>query len=69
VLYDDRDESPGIKFNDADLIGIPLQVIIGNKNLQNSEVEIKVRATGEKFKIQLDSLNSKLQELISEMTA
>lgn len=43
VLLDDRKENPGRKFNDADLIGIPLQIVIGKKNLANGKVEIKQR--------------------------
>ena len=46
VLYDDRPERPGVKFNDADLIGIPKQVIVGERNLREDKVEIKTRATG-----------------------
>ena len=48
VLYDDRNESAGVKFNDADLIGIPIQIIIGKKNLDNGLVEIKNRQSGER---------------------
>ena len=47
ILVDDRAESAGVKFNDADLIGIPLRVILGPKNLKNGKVELKVRKTGE----------------------
>lgn len=47
VLIDDRSESAGVKFNDADLIGIPLRVILGPKNLKNGKIEIKIRKTGE----------------------
>jgi prolyl-tRNA synthetase len=43
VLYDDRDVRPGVKFKDADLIGIPLRIVIGGKGLQNGQVEIKWR--------------------------
>ena len=46
VLYDDRDERAGVKFNDADLIGIPRQVVIGERNLAQGKVEIKDRQTG-----------------------
>ncbi len=46
VLMDDRDESAGRKFNDADLIGIPYRVTIGKRGLQEGKVEIKDRATG-----------------------
>lgn len=47
VLIDDRDERPGVKFKDADLIGIPIQVIIGEKSLKENKVEIKKRRTRE----------------------
>ena len=43
VLIDDRDERPGIKFKDADLIGFPIQVIVGMKNLKNGKIELKLR--------------------------
>jgi len=43
VLIDDRDERAGVKFKDADLIGIPLRVTIGDKNLKNGNVELKLR--------------------------
>ncbi|MBI1808249.1 MAG: proline--tRNA ligase [Ignavibacteria bacterium] len=49
VLYDDRsDVSPGFKFKDADLLGMPLQVIVGEKNVSNGKIEIKDRATGKR---------------------
>jgi prolyl-tRNA synthetase len=44
VLWDDRDERPGVKFKDADLIGVPLRVTIGGKGLAAGNVELKVRA-------------------------
>ncbi len=46
VLMDDRDESAGRKFNDADLIGVPLRIIIGKRMLANQQVEIKDRRSG-----------------------
>jgi prolyl-tRNA synthetase len=49
VLYDDRKEtSPGFKFKDADLLGMPYQVIVGEKNLANGNIEIKERKTGKR---------------------
>jgi prolyl-tRNA synthetase len=49
VLYDDRREvSPGFKFKDADLLGMPLQIIVGEKNVTNGKIEIKDRATGQR---------------------
>ena len=50
VLYDDRaNVSPGFKFNDADLMGMPLQVVVGEKNLKNNLVELKDRTTGKRW--------------------
>lgn len=43
VLYDDRDESPGVKFTDADLIGIPIRIVVSEKTLKQNSVEIKNR--------------------------
>ena len=43
VLFDDREESPGIKFNDSDLIGLPIRLTISNKSIKNGGVEIKLR--------------------------
>ena len=48
TLYDDRDERPGVKFKDADLLGIPAQVTVGGKGLGKGIVEVKDRRTGEK---------------------
>lgn len=56
VLFDDRDENPGVKFNDADLIGIPYQIIVGKKNLDNAKIEIKNRRTGQRELIDHDHL-------------
>jgi len=56
-LFDDRqDTTTGVKFNDADLIGIPKQIIIGEKRIKNNEVEIKDRKTQEIKIISVDSL-------------
>jgi len=49
ALFDDRDERAGVKFKDADLLGIPLQVIIGKSALSNNTIELKVRRTQEKI--------------------
>jgi prolyl-tRNA synthetase len=47
VLVDDRDQRPGFKFKDADLIGIPLRVVVGERGLKDGTVEIKWRAQAE----------------------
>jgi len=43
VIMDDRDERPGVKFNDADLVGIPLRVTVGAKSLKSGRIELKAR--------------------------
>ena len=60
VLYDDTDERPGGKFATADLIGVPWQLTIGPKGLADGVVELKRRATGEKFTLPLDEAISRL---------
>ncbi len=64
VLYDDRNETPGVKFNDADLIGLPIQVIVGPKNLEQNKVEIKVRATGERKVVSFDEIETEIKAMI-----
>lgn len=54
VLLDDRDERAGVKFNDADLIGIPLRVNVGSKSLSRGELEIKERSRPEVQAVSLD---------------
>ncbi len=54
VLLDDREERPGVKFKDADLIGIPLQIFLGNKGFQRGIIEAKDRRSGEKTELSLD---------------
>ena len=47
MLFDDRDESPGVKFNDADLIGLPWRLTVSSRNQERGTVELRTRATGE----------------------
>jgi prolyl-tRNA synthetase len=61
VLYDDRDLSAGIKFKDADLIGIPVKVIIGEKNAKKDMIEVKDRRTGKVDLISPESLISRIK--------
>lgn len=51
LMYDDRDERAGVKFNDADLMGHPWQVVIGPRGAKNGLVELKRRATGERVEV------------------
>ncbi|MDR3627304.1 MAG: proline--tRNA ligase [Ignavibacteriaceae bacterium] len=63
VLFDDRpDAQAGFKFNDADLLGMPVQVIVGDRKLKENKVEVKLRATGERFDIELNNLLTKVKE-------
>jgi len=66
VLYDDREETPGVKFKDADLIGIPLRVTLGEKNLKKGWVEIKKRKTGEISLVKKEDTLSKIKEMINQ---
>jgi prolyl-tRNA synthetase len=54
VLIDDRDERAGVKFKDADLIGVPYRIIIGEKNLKDGLVELKERKTGKIDKVKVE---------------
>jgi len=65
ILYDDREETPGVKFKDADLIGIPLRITLGEKNLKNGRVEIKVRKTGEVTLVKEEEVLFKVKEMIA----
>lgn len=56
VVIDDRDERAGVKFNDADLIGWPVQIVVGKRGLKEGKVEMKLRRTGEKKEVALDAL-------------
>ena len=64
VLLDDRDESAGIKFNDAELIGLPFSIVIGDKGLKKGIVEIKTRETGEILEVKKDEIKDKILLLI-----
>ena len=66
VLYDDRIERPGVKFKDADLIGLPIQIIVGRK-ADEGIVEIKVRKTGEREEVLIENLYTKLYEIIENL--
>jgi prolyl-tRNA synthetase len=56
VLLDDRVESPGVKFADADLIGVPLRLTVSKKSLANDSVEVKWRAEKERFLVPLNEM-------------
>jgi len=64
VFMDDRNERPGFKFNDADLIGFPVQIICGSKLIENGKVEVKIRKTGEKREIDIENIVTATKELL-----
>ena len=64
VVIDDRDERAGVKFNDADLVGWPYQLVVGKKGLAEGVLELKVRATGERTTVAIGEAVSHLAELV-----
>lgn len=65
VLLDDRDERPGIKFKDADLVGIPLRVTVGARGLQDGVVELKIRTSGAQSVVPLGEVVAVLSQYIA----
>lgn len=65
TMIDDRDERPGFKFKDADLIGFPFKVVVG-KRADEGIVELKIRKTGETFEISKEEIISKIKELMKK---
>jgi len=64
VLVDDRDQRPGVKFKDADLIGIPLRIVLGDKGLAVGQVELKARSSREPEMVSLDSIVEHVTKLV-----
>ena len=64
VLFDDRDAAAGFKFNDADLLGMPVQIVIGEKKLKDGKCEIKIRRSGERFDVEINNVQKKINELL-----
>jgi prolyl-tRNA synthetase len=65
VLYDDRgDASPGFKFKDADLLGMPIQVIVGERNIKNGQVEIKERRAHQRKLIAIEKAVEEVQAFL-----
>ena len=63
VLYDDREDSPGIKFKDADLIGLPLRMTISDRSLQKGGAEMKLRKEKDSTIIPLENIKTTVMEL------
>lgn len=67
TLYDDRLESPGVKFNDADLIGLPLRVTVGERGLAGGTVELKRRGAGEREAVGLEQIVGRVRRELTDM--
>jgi len=66
TLFDDRDESPGVKFNDADLLGIPLRLTLSPRTLQSQSVEVKWRKEKQAQLLPLEGITVRIKELLQE---
>jgi len=69
VLYDDRDDSPGVKFNDADLIGVPIRLTIGKRSLANGGVEMKLRHEKDRTIVPLETVVDQVQATAGRLRA
>ncbi len=69
VLYDDRDLAAGVKFNDADLIGLPIRITCGKRGLERGEVELKRRTETEKRNVPIDEIVEVIQAEIAALKA
>ena len=67
VLFDDRSSvTPGFKFKDADLLGMPFQIIVGDKGLKDGQVEIKRRKTGKRQMVRVEDVLITVKGLLQE---
>lgn len=66
VIYDDREASPGFKFSDCDLMGIPLRVVVSPRSLAAGEVELQIRESGERFNMPYAGCVAELKKTITE---
>jgi prolyl-tRNA synthetase len=69
VLYDDRDESPGVKFNDADLIGLPIRLTVSERALAQGGVEMKLRRQSEKSILPLNEITARVRSELAALSA
>ena len=64
ALLDDRDERAGVKFKDADLLGIPVRVTVGSRGLKNGEVEVKLRSEPESFLVPVENAEIAISDTV-----
>lgn len=69
VLYDDREERPGVKFNDADLIGLPIRVTVGDRSLARRGVELKLRRDKENQLVATAEIGERIKSIIGMLKA
>lgn len=67
VLFDDRDERAGVKFKDADLIGTPIRLTVGRRHLEQRQVEIKLRSSGETGLLTREGLAEAVRARVDEL--
>jgi prolyl-tRNA synthetase len=67
VLFDDRPERPGVKFNDMDLIGFPVRIVVGKRGVESSEIELSLRRDGERRSTPIAELVPAVQSLLEEL--
>ncbi len=67
ALLDDRSDRLGVKFKDAELIGIPLQIIVGPKNLDSGQVEVKIRKTGESRLVPYPDFSGEIRNILNDL--
>ena len=66
VVLDDRDERPGVKFKDADLIGFPIRITVGPKSLSQGNVEVTLRKTGDQTEVPVHQITEYVVNIISK---
>ena len=66
AVMDDRNERPGVKFKDCDLIGIPLRVTIGERNIKDGYVELKLRSVKESERIRKEEIVGRVLNYVEE---
>jgi len=65
VLFDDRSESPGVKFNDADLLGLPVRLVVSPRNLKQNVIEVKARSESDAITLAPEEVVAKVKELLA----
>ena len=67
ALIDDRDERAGVKFNDADLLGIPVRVTVGLRGVRNDQIELKLRAESESIVVPIEDATASIQKKVKDL--